>query len=61
MIYVWKRNDGHVDASTFMPQAGQHTGDGVTFKLLKSFDMWTADVASFVDDQRAAGSVNSAV
>lgn len=60
MIYVWKRNDGHVGASTYMPQTGQHAAEGITFKLLKSFETWTPIVANFVVDQRNAGTVRSA-
>jgi hypothetical protein len=40
--YVWKRNDGYVGATKYMPRGWRQADDGseVTFQLIGSFVDW---------------------
>jgi hypothetical protein len=51
--FVWKRNDGAVDASCSMPRDYPTKSGEVKFELLGKFDAWTAQVVDLIESERA--------
>lgn len=47
--YVWKRNDGYVASTTYMPKDYiTKSGNAVSFELLGKFPEWNEKVVDFI-------------
>lgn len=53
IYYVWRRNDGYINSSCYMPKGhGQMDKKGASYELLGTFQEWTIEVVQFIEDQR---------
>ena len=50
---VWKRSDGHVDCSCYVPRDyKQANGEMTTYEVLKVFESWDGETVDFIMQHR---------
>lgn len=53
MYYIWKRNDGHINATTYAPQGWRDPSNGeiVSFEILGTLKDWDNKEAAKITEK----------